>query len=893
MAGVNEGSNRDEEGTLDYGGVLPLSSGPGPSEISPQPPTEPHAHRPPSGNFGSQAGGYPHSSLLAQGGLNAAATGGSALPPTQPHSHLPAPSGFGLHASSGFGATPTGLSHSLDESASAWPALSQVQPPTSGVSPELQSQLVEDEATTVRLVNYNLDRSGYDTHLARFLGKIGRLNVQTLQAALVHARAERQEGVTLARALVSHGHLSQDEAVAFLRHVSTIPALEESGEYDAQTVARAPAGSSILYGDGWATGDRIGNYQLLEKLGAGGMGVVYKARDVTTGRPVAIKTLTPIEDPEFLARFRREGQAQARLDHPNLVRVHSWGERNQRPYLVMDFVEGKDLQELLREGRFEAREAARITRDVASAVAHLHQTGVLHRDLKPSNILIDQQGRPRLVDFGVARLEGAETLTRTGDILGTPAFMSPEQALGERESIGPKTDVYSLCAVLYNLLTGSAPFRGASAVTMLTKVVQEEPPPPRVVAGDIPEDLEAICLRGMSKDPNERFTAAALAEVLDRFLSGERLDPKERRAGRAQGGMILAFVLFVGGLGLGLWGRQQDRPAQATSPTPNTSAAPSQPTASASSSPEEPVASLSAPPLQFSSKVQTFELEVSTDITYSQYGTDRSTLDMKNLLTMAWRARKLESGHWSIDAEIESLVVDWGWVQNGNSAIPPMHYDSRRAKTGAFSAALGRRFSFDLDPKTGDVHNLYGVAAIQSAVLEAAGQDAARHRTPVFRPAALENLLESLFRGPTDQLSPGEWKLVKEPPSIIGGGGGDGGDAERESTGLKRNRPPPVELTYTRRRGTLDQVEWAGRSASKLEPYTWTSRPKGKPTEELRVESSAKREVVGRAFFDEEGIPSVLELNETVKTLRVFSASGGELQAPTESKSVVKLRRRE
>lgn len=835
MVSVND--DPDEEGTLDYGGVLPIpsdsSAGPAPGSPAPAGPSNPYAH----------AG---------------------------PHSHPP------QRPSSGYG-PPSGLSHSLDE-----------EPPTIA-RPNPWAVPTHDQQTRLRQPPGGaLARSGYDTQLARFLGKIGRLNLPTLQAALIHARSQRGAGVTLAQALVSHGHLSHEEAAAFLRHVSTT-VLEDSGEYEAQTIARAPGGSSIVYGDGWSLGEEVGNYRLTEKLGVGGMGVVYKAQDLRTGQAVAIKTLTPVEDPEFLARFQREGQAQSRLDHPNLVRVHAWGERNDRPYLVMDFVEGRDLQQALRQGPIEAREAARIVRDVASAVAHMHQTGVLHRDLKPSNILIDQQGRPRLVDFGVARLEGAQTLTRTGDVLGTPAFMSPEQALGEREHIGPKSDVYSLCAVLYNLLTASPPFRGASAVTLLTQVVQDVPPPPREIVEDGPDDLEAICLRGLSKDPQERPTAAGLVEVLDRFLSGERLDAKDRPPPKARGGMILAFFLFVGGVSLGLWGRQPG-PESTPSPTPAASAVATAPSASPSPTPSEPV--LSAPGLRFSSKVQTFELEVSTDVAFSRFGNDQSTLDMKNILTMAWRARKLESGSWSIDAEIEALVFDWGLVRNGSSeAVPPMHYDSRRAKTGAFSVALGRRFSFDLDPKTGDVDNLYGVAAIQSAVFEAAGPDAWRHRAPVFQPAALESLLESLFRGPTLQLTPGEWKLTKEPPPIIGGE--RRGQGERDESGLKHNRAPPVELTYVRRRGTLNDVQWSGRGTNKIAPYPFTLRPKGKPPEEVMVESGAKREVVGRAFFEEDGVLSSLELNETVKILRVFKAGGRELQAPSESKSLVRLRKRD
>lgn len=837
----------DEEGTLDYGGVLPLPAPqpPGPA-LSPEgfgasptgslpagpalPPTQPHTHLP--------------------GGAAPIPAAQPVLPPTQPHKHV------------------SGLDHSLapdDEHETVAGSQRTLIKPVAG------GRDAEDDATTVRLSNRHLDSAGLDTHLARFLGKIGRLNVPTLQAALVHARSQRGRGVTLARALVTHGHLSQEEAVAFLRHVTSKALIEDSGEFEAPTVAKAPAGSSILLGDGWSIGDKVGDYQLLEKLGAGGMGVVYKAQDSKTGRYVAIKTLTPVEDPEFLARFRREGQAQSRLDHPNLVRVHSWGERQKRPYLVMDFVEGRDLQEILREGPLEPREAARITRDVASAVAQLHQTGVLHRDLKPSNILIDQSGRPRLVDFGVARLEGAETLTRTGDILGTPAFMSPEQALGEREAMGPKTDVYSLCAVLYNLLTGSPPFRGASAVTMLTKVVQDEPPPPRAIVEEVPEDLEAICLRGMSKAPEERYTATGLVEVLDRFLSGERLDPKQRGPAKARGGLILAFLLFIGGIGLGLWGRQS------SPPTPSPSAQPSALPVATSTAKDSPTATpqrLIGHPLSFTSEADTFELRLLLDMNNTLFGIYHAKLVYDCRLTLGWRARQLAGGSWSVTAVVKRLRIKFDYESdrpNQGPRMQPLDFDSEEEEhqDQPFQAAVDRRFSLEIHPETGAVEHLDGVASIQSAIYaryQGPPEQRMLQRVPLFQPVPLQAVLRALL----SQISARPtrtWTADLDLPQLFGA---RQGDWYARAAGLEPDAPYPA--VPARFRWDTDHVlVWSGRAMDKIPPYDWTSKPvKGDP-QDFRVSSTSSREVEGQARI-KDGVPLKVSVRETYDLLRVFES---------------------
>jgi serine/threonine-protein kinase len=272
----------------------------------------------------------------------------------------------------------------------------------------------------------------------------------------------------------------------------------------------------------------LGRYSLIDKLGEGGMGTVYKAYDPKLDRLVAVKVprfeLGKWEVSMLVQRFLREARAAAQIRHPNVCPIYDADEQDGVPFVVMAFVEGRSLAERLRQvSRFSAiADAVRLVRQVALGLKAVHAHGIVHRDLKPANILLDSDGQPLLTDFGLARPEhDAQRMTLHGAVLGTPGYMSPEQAAGESERVGPSTDIYSLSVVLYNVLTGSLPFRG-SAITVLTKVLNETPPAPSSLRPDIDRALEAIILKGMARRTHDRYQSAQeLIDAIDGWLAGQ------------------------------------------------------------------------------------------------------------------------------------------------------------------------------------------------------------------------------------------------------------------------------------------------------------------------------------------------------------------------------------
>lgn len=290
----------------------------------------------------------------------------------------------------------------------------------------------------------------------------------------------------------------------------------------------------------------VPGYEILEELGRGGMGVIYKARQHQPRRLVALKMILSGEhaSDDQLARFRSEAEAVARLQHPNIVQIHEVSQHDGRAFLTLEFVPGGNLAQYLKKNPLRPKQAATLVEQLARAVHFAHQRGIVHRDLKPANVLLAADLVPKIADFGLAKqLEGMTSLTaggprtQSGAILGTPQYMAPEQAQGKTDRIGPAVDIYALGAILYELLTKQPPYQGDSTIDLLMKVATEEPRPPRQIEPKIPRDLETICLKCLRKEPGQRYASAQeLANDLRRYLQDEPI--QARRQSTLERGML-------------------------------------------------------------------------------------------------------------------------------------------------------------------------------------------------------------------------------------------------------------------------------------------------------------------------------------------------------------------
>ncbi len=338
---------------------------------------------------------------------------------------------------------------------------------------------------------------------------------------------------------------------------------DEAWQVASRTAPPVPGASSPSGSPDW-----VGRYRIVRKLGEGAMGAVFLAEQEGLDRPVALKVILAgaAADEEEIARFRNEARNASRLRHAGIVGVFDVGVADGRAYIAMEFVEGSPLSDVIRRDRPPLRESLEIIRQAALAVHYAHHRGIIHRDIKPANIMIrrDDDGRPEavLTDFGLARnVEAANRITRTGMAIGTPAYMAPEQAFGEMD-VGPKADIYALGATLYELVCGEPPFRGATPVVTLHKVINDEPIPPRIVNDRCPRDVETIILAALEKDPDRRFESAeAFADDLARFLDYESIKTKPPSVGRRLGrilrralpAVVALVIVLAGALSFAVW----------------------------------------------------------------------------------------------------------------------------------------------------------------------------------------------------------------------------------------------------------------------------------------------------------------------------------------------------
>ncbi len=605
---------------------------------------------------------------------------------------------------------------------------------------------------------------GTDTRLARLLHAQGRVALPVLQRLLVEARGG---GESLAASLVSRGHIESDE-------LARITAPQDDGE--------------TLAWSGESMGPQLGPFRLLKSLGRGAMGAVWLGEHVESGGRYAIKTLPQQAEPELKQRFLREGEAQARVDaHPNVVRVHSAGETATHLYLVQDLASGGDLAQRLRRGPLPPEEAAGLVAALARGLAHVHGHGVLHRDLKPANVLFDEAGAPKLVDFGLARVASeVSALTRTGDLIGTPAYMAPEQARGVHREVDARAEVYGLGAILYHCLTGVPPFAGSTTLEVLTRVVSEAPRPPRELAPAVPPQLEAICLRCLAKEPGERYgSAGALAEALETQPAPRAVAPPTRRAPVALG---LAVGALAAALLLGLaWSLGGGAPPAPPADAPRGVAAVSS-SGAPQPAPPEPAPPEPPPPPGPALHLRLARGERARGVLAVRgrqwaappnqepgpVGTNPLTGEVS--MELGFTFEVLEASGSGLDAE---LVIDALAVVRHTDLGKVDYRSDRDGADSPFAAALGKRMTVRLDPRTGAVLRVDGTQVIQWHVTAVAAErglqpglyELAGFNSPPLMRAALEKVFLALpgdARGERWQLRESV-DLIAQLRAVVGG----------------------------------------------------------------------------------------------------------------------------
>ncbi|MBM3995222.1 MAG: hypothetical protein FJ303_13875 [Planctomycetes bacterium] len=350
------------------------------------------------------------------------------------------------------------------------------------------------------------------------------MGIDAIEDLMLRWESARQQGVDLSPAelCADAPHLA-DEVQRRIRAILAMEHVLGVTEHDPNRTMPAPADESP-FGAEPEPLPRIPGYEIIRIIDQGGMGVVYEARQINANRIVAIKMVSGARlKPKAVVRFRAEAESAARLQHPNVVQIFEVGEVNGKPFFSMEYVAGGTLAERLAAQPVLARDAAALVETLARAVHAAHGRGIVHRDLKPSNVMLTADGTPKIADFGLAkRLDDDSGHTHSGEVLGTPNYMAPEQAEGRKDLIGPATDIYALGAILYELLAGVPPFRGSSPLDAMRLVVSTPPTPPSQIVASVPTDLEAICLKCLEKAPEHRYASALeLAEDLRRYLDGQ------------------------------------------------------------------------------------------------------------------------------------------------------------------------------------------------------------------------------------------------------------------------------------------------------------------------------------------------------------------------------------